>query len=104
MNKTDYRATEIISNGCTCPLSFYSGQTLLLSEFSALQEEVGSNPNCQCQFKHYADRRHLKDRRKLDIESLVLNTYRRAQPFGRRIADKVKKLNFEQMLDQAQFI
>jgi hypothetical protein len=104
MNNLDYRAVEILSNDCQCQLSKHSGETILLGEFNKLVHQIGARQNCTCQFKHYDDRRHRADRRKLDIDNLFLNAYRRTQPFGRRVADKIKKMQFEQMFDQIQFI
>ncbi|MDF1589374.1 MAG: hypothetical protein P1P93_09530 [Gammaproteobacteria bacterium] len=104
MTTKDYRAVEIISNNCTCMLSNHTGRRLLITEFSKLAENTGLNVACKCTFKHYSDRRVQKDRRKLDIESLVFNTFRRTQPFGRRLKDELNKLRFDKMLSEMHLV
>lgn len=104
MRIQNYKATEIRSSDCNCDLSKYDGKRLLESEFKALVKKVGVSRSCQCQLIHYDDRRANTDRRKLTIESVIFNGYRRNRPFGRRAVDIARKRKYEKMLDNMQFV
>jgi hypothetical protein len=104
MTNKDYRAIEIISNNCTCMLSKHAGERMLLTDYSKLIQMTGTDVSCRCTFKHYDDRRSQHDRRKFDINSVILNTYRRTQPFGRRVKDQLTKMRYERMLEDMNLV
>lgn len=86
MNNMNFRAIEIIPGiGCKCALSKLAGKRVLYREVRKLF--TGSHLSCSCTFKHYHDRRHNYDRRKLDIDDLTANPNIRARPYGRRKVD-----------------
>lgn len=100
MTKHKYRALEIISGDCNCPLSKHAGKRVLFADAELLIKTTHFYSGCSCQIKHYSDRRHQRDRRQFDIQSLGANPYRRKQPFGRRTTDIATKLKLEKSFQQ----
>jgi len=88
MNKTDFRAIEIIpGKDCHCALSKHAGERMLCSEVLELLTDSHSYSSCSCVFKHYEDRRKKGDRRQFTVEQPAANIHQRTRPYGRRVVD-----------------